>query len=200
MANQWLPRLGTTTRAWLIHQQQIKRHLTNPDRLFWWHWGSKIRCILGFRKLIYFVRISLVFFCFLFFFFRINEWSCFNAVLMLGVLGEGIQLKACHRVHLFHWQELSCSWDTWHAEHQLINSLKMKLSVTITSHQQLWERCPGEPGEDPAPLLVQEQPPHPGAIHSPCVGSAQRLLADILEIFPLCLQPRRGQIRLWHAG
>lgn len=54
------------------------------------------------QKTYIFCQDLTVFFCFLFFFFRINEWSCFNAVLMLGVLGEGIQLKACHRVHLFH--------------------------------------------------------------------------------------------------
>lgn len=105
----------------------------NPDRLFWRHRRSKIRCIFRIQKKLCILSGS----HWGFFPFLNNEWSCFNVVLMLGVLGEEIQLKACHRTLLFHWQELSCSCDTWCAEHQLINSLKMKLSVSITSQQQL---------------------------------------------------------------
>lgn len=121
-----------------------------------------------------------------FFPFLNNEWSCFNIVLMLGVLGEEIQLKACHKALLFHWQELSCSRDTWCAEHQLINSLKMKLSVTITCTSNYLVLCPGVLawGAHGPQMDGCLRPSHPGgATPRLLLGDCQRLATrDHLEI------------------
>lgn len=63
-----------------------------------------------------------------------NKWNCFYQYWCRDCVvgGKYIQLKCCHTDLLFNWQELSCSFGSWWAECKLINSLKMKLSITIT--------------------------------------------------------------------